>query len=86
MVKTSQIKSQDQKLAPLEKVYLPSYWTSEAKVYMVDVQGGDLSYHKNIFPNDQFWLSYYMLKMFHIRYWASFIYTEGINPTTFWGL
>ena len=36
----SQIKSQDQELVPLKKEYLPSDWTSDAKIWMTDVQKG----------------------------------------------
>ena len=38
----------DQKWARLEKEYLPSDWNSDAKIWMEDVQGGDLSAHKII--------------------------------------
>ena len=31
---------------------------------MEDVQGGYLSYRKNILPNSRFWLSYYLLKIY----------------------
>ena len=51
MAKTFHIKSQGQNLVPTEKEYIPSDWTSDAKIYMKDVQGGNLSDRKRILPN-----------------------------------
>ena len=42
MAKTFDIKSQGQKLVPLEKEYISSDWTSEANIYITDAQGGDI--------------------------------------------
>ena len=41
---------------------------------MSDVQGGDIAAQKNVFPNTQFWLSYYLLKTSQISYTASQIW------------
>ena len=54
MAKTFDIKSQDQKLVPLEKEYISSDWNSEAKIYMTDAQWGDLSDRKRSLPNYNF--------------------------------
>ena len=36
--------------------------TSDTKIWMVDVQGGDILDHKSILQYSQFWLSNYLLK------------------------
>ena len=36
---------------------------SDAKIWVTNVQGGDLSSRKRIFTDSQFWLSYYVLKI-----------------------
>ena len=54
MAKTFHIKAQGQKLVPLEKECIPSDWTSDAKIYMTDVRGGDLSDRKRSLPNYNF--------------------------------
>ena len=46
MAKKFHIKSQGQKLVPLEKEYISSDWTSEAKIWMTNVQGGNISDRK----------------------------------------
>ena len=38
MAKKFQIKSQDQKLVPFEKEYLFSDWTSDANIWITDIQ------------------------------------------------
>ena len=40
--------SQGQKLARLKKEYLPYEWTSDAKIWMIDVQGSDIL-SRNVF-------------------------------------
>ena len=54
MAKKFNIKSQGQKLVPLEKEYIPSDWTSGTKIWMTDAQGGHLSEHKRIILNYNF--------------------------------
>ena len=54
MAKKFHIKSQGQKLVPLEKEYISSDWTSDANIWMTDVQGGDISDRKSSLPNYNF--------------------------------
>ena len=78
MANTFQIKPQGQKLATLNKEYLPSYWTSDTNMWMAYLQGGNLFAHKKIFTNSKIWLSYYMLKNVpHLI--PSFIYILKMN-------
>ena len=62
MAKNPQIKQQGQKWAHLRKEYLNFDWAYDTKIWMTDVQGGDILASTSIFPNCQFLLSYYMLK------------------------
>ena len=55
-----------QKWAQLEKEYLPSEWNSEAKIWMANVQGGDISGRKKTLKYSKFWLSYNLLKIYII--------------------
>ena len=73
MSKTSQIKSQDQKLVPFEKEYLPSDWTSNAKIWTAYFQKG-FCHNLNFGQVIKCW------KMFHIWYWDYFIYLKGVHP------
>ena len=49
MAKISQIKHQGHKWAHLRREYLNCNWTSDTKMCMVDVQGGDIFPFKIIF-------------------------------------
>ena len=51
---TSQIKQQGQKWAHLRKEYLNCDWTYDSKIWMIDVQGGDISADKRVLQNTQF--------------------------------
>ena len=52
MAKTFHIMSPGQKLARLEKEYLPSGWS----IWMTDAQEGDLLARKRISKNSNIWL------------------------------
>ena len=49
-------------MGALEKRIIHRCLDLQSNILMIYVQGGDLSARKSIFPNYQFWLSYYLLK------------------------
>ena len=49
MAKMAKIKEQRQKRAHSRQEYLNCDWTSDTKIWMADVLGGDLSSHKVFF-------------------------------------
>ena len=62
MAKMSRLDYQVQTWVQLRKYYINCGYTSETNICMADVQRGYLSACRRIFPNCQFWLSYYLLK------------------------
>ena len=50
------------KLGTAWKVIPPPDWTSDANIWMIDVQGDDILALEMIIPHSQFWLNYYIQK------------------------